>query len=127
MKTFTEAVKALEQGKKITRDEWKDTLYFVKKNAGVYAFQKLIVRFEYTETILLSKDWYIEGHEKTFSFPEIIPFLEKGERVYISKDGVRYIYLDMTTGDLICYIEELLSYIPRFSDFITNDWIILHD
>ncbi len=127
MTTFVEAALALEAGKKITRQDWVGSIYFKIFNNAVYAFQQRVIRFDYNESIMVSNDWYIPGHEKTYHFYEIVDHLKKGEPVYLSKDSEKYIFVDQSGEDLLQYIEEPLTYPPRFYDFIANDWVILDD
>ena len=125
---FCEAMDLLKEGAKVTRQPWKGSMYFVMKGDDVKCFQPKLVNFLYSEDIMISGGWYIEGqdqvrNEMTMTFCEIIPFLQKGCKAWLCDWKDSYIYLDNSTKSLVLYRMEMFPFIPDFESFVAHDWI----
>lgn len=120
---FCDAMDLLKAGKKVTRNDWRDGLYFVMEEGKVHSYQPVLEHYLYTEDIMVSDGWMVEGATEAKTFCEIIPDLQKGTRAWMSDWKPEfYIYLDPTDG-LVLHKMSQFSFNPTFADFKANDWI----
>lgn len=122
---FCEAMELLKAGKKVTRDDWRDGLYFVLEEGKVNSYQPVLEHYLYTEDIMISDDWMVDGASDPKTFCEIIPDLQKGSRAWMSQWKPEfYIHLDPADG-LVLHKMALFSFNPTFADFKAEDWVEL--
>ncbi len=120
---FCEAMERLRNGAKVTRNTWKDGLYFLMDKEGVKSFQPKLASFVYNEEIMVSDGWSVSGQENTYKFCEIIPFLQKGEKAMWKEWKEAFIYLDRTDKRLVMSSMEVFPFIPEFESFVAQDWV----
>jgi len=81
---FSQGMDALNAGKKVTREDWIKTRYFLKEGDNIYCYQKSLKHYIYNENIMLSDGWLIAyengnfNNMKEYHFCEIIPLLVAG-------------------------------------------------
>jgi hypothetical protein len=122
---FCDAMELLKSGKKVTRMDWKDDLYFVMEQGKVLSYQPVIEQYQYTEDIMVSEGWIVEDEEDEKLFCEIIPYLQQIKKAWMKTwDTNFYIYLDPEYG-LILHKMCVFSFHPCFEDFKSEDWIEL--
>ena len=120
---FCEAMEMLKSGKKVTRTEWHNGLYFVMEEGNVHSYQPTFERYLYTEDIMISQDWMVQGDPEPKDFCEIIPDLQKGLKAWMSNWNPEfYIILDPNDG-LVLHKMSRFSFNPTFNDFLAEDWI----
>ena len=120
---FCEAMDALKSGKKVTRNDWKDGLYFVKEGEEVVSYQPIYDIYQYNETIMVSNGWMVEGETESKDFCQIISSLQDGKKAWMKDwDKEFYIYLD-SDKKLVIHKMLIFLYHPSFDDFRANDWI----
>lgn len=120
---FTDAMELLASGKKVTRNDWRDGLYFVMEDGHVLSFQPVVEHYLYTEDIMVSDGWITEGVTEARKFSEIIPDIKNGSRAWMSDwQPDFYISLDKTDG-LVIHKMSKFDYHPSFDDFNADDWI----
>src|SRR5580700_7776796 len=99
---FCEAIEKLKEGYKVTRKPWIDGVYFLMDGDTVKSYQPLLTHYVYNEDIMISDGWEVIGKpEIMYTFCEIIPFIQKGERVKLVNWKEKYIYYDFTIKTLI--------------------------
>lgn len=119
---FKSAVEAMKNGKKVTRQQWAGSIYFIVKNNHVYSFQPVTEAFRYTEDIMLSEGWLTNGEDTVLSFVDLIPYLMKGFKAW-RKDWVqKYIIYSSNDRMLVQKGMQEISYNPSFDAFLANDW-----
>lgn len=128
---FTDAMDLLTSGKKVTRHDWKDGLYFIFEDGHVTSYQPILEPYQYNEDIMISNGWITEDGWITVDttesrkFSEIIPELKNGKRAWmIDWKEDFYIYFDPQHG-LVIHKMSKFDYHPSFDDFQANDWIEL--
>lgn len=120
---FCEAMELLKSGKKVTRKDWKDGLYFVMEDEKVITYQPIIEIYTYNEDIMVSDGWMVEGAEKPKKFCQIIQELQNGAKAWMNDwKSEFFIYLE-GGGDLVIHKMGKLNYYPSFDDFKSEDWI----
>jgi hypothetical protein len=120
---FCDAMDLLKAGKKLTRNDWRDGLYFVMEAGKVSSYQPVVEHYLYTEDIMVSDGWMVEGAKESQPFCNIIPDLQKGAKAWMADWKPEfYIYLDHKDG-LIIHKMSLFSFNPSFVDFQANDWV----
>ncbi len=120
---FTDAMDLLSAGKKVTRHDWKDGLYFVLEEGHVLSYQPILEPYSYNEDIMVSDGWMTEEAKESKKFSEIIPELQKGMRAWMSDwKSEFYIYLESGTR-LVIHKMGKFDYYPSFEDFRAEDWI----
>lgn len=121
--TFEEAMDLLSSGKKVTRFDWKDGLYFVLEEGHVASYQPVLEPYLYNEDIMVSDGWMVDGATESKKFSEIISDLELSAKAWMSDwKPEYYIYLDSGHG-LVIHKMAKFDYHPSFNDFQANDWI----
>ena len=120
---FCEAMDLLKAGKKVTRHDWRDGLYFIMEEGNVSSYQPVVEHYQYTEDIMVSDGWMTEGTEEAKAFCAIIPELQMGKRAWMSDwKHEFYISLDPASG-LILHKMSQFAFHPSFADFQADDWI----
>lgn len=122
---FCEAMGKLKDGAKVTREPWKDVVYFSLDGNDVKSFQPKLLPYNYNEDIMVSDGWVIEGREGKHKFCDIIPFLLHGGKAKLSEWMEAYIFLDRATKSLVCHSIDAFPFIPDFESFVADDWIEL--
>ncbi len=120
--TFSEAMELLKAGSKVTRNEWKNGLYFKMEKLIVKSYQPIIGHYQYTEDIMISDGWIADGETESKTFCEIIPELELGNKVRM-KEWEQDYYIFMDGSNIALHYMAQFSYHPCFADFQANDWI----
>jgi hypothetical protein len=122
---FCEAMDLLKAGKKVTRNDWKDGLYFILEEGKVHSYQPVVEHYAYNEDIMVSENWMVDGATESKSFCEIIPDLQNGSKAWMSDWKPEFfIYLDPQSG-LVLHRMSQFPFNPSFEDFKANDWIEL--
>lgn len=120
---FCDAMDLLKAGKKVTRNDWRDGLYFVMEDGKVSSYQPVLEHYLYSEDIMVSEGWVVEGAPQADTFCKIIPDLQMGAKAWMCDWKPEfYIYLDPKDG-LILHKMSKFSFTPSFEDFKANDWI----
>lgn len=123
---FSEAMKFLKGGARVTRQEWIGTVYFVLEENNVNSYQPILNVYNYTDDIMISDGWLVEGQEGEFHFYDIIPFLSAGGKAKLKDWKESFIYLDKTTSNIISHSMDVRPYVPNFQAFISQDWVVLN-
>lgn len=117
-----EAIKALEEGKKIVFGPYDslirdlDTLCECFHRADSQHIKKFITREDYRI--------YSEP-TKTYTFPEILPFLKAAKKV--KRSIWKYEYISINQGN-ICYCSDFVNlYCLKIEDLKADDWIIVEE
>lgn len=113
----------LKGGAKVTRDPWKQGVYFLMDGNDVKSFQPKLVPYIYNEDIMVSDGWIVDDHEDEFKFCDIIPFLQKGYNARLKEWKEMFIYLDQATKSLVVNSMDIFPFTPQFDDFVAQDWI----
>ena len=121
---FCEAMELLGNGAKVTREGWKDGLYFFKDDGHVKSYQPKLDHFRYDEDIMISDGWMVEGEECEKKFCDIIPFLTRGMKAKLKDWKDTYIFYDRQSG-LVLHAMSVFPFMPSFDDFSAEDWIEL--
>ena len=122
---FNEAMEALKEGKKVTRQQWLGSMYFLLDDNDVKSYQPKLSVYNYNEDIMVSDGWEVEGEEGTFFFYDIIDFLNKGKKAKLSDWDNMYIHYDANAKYLTLYAMDVFPYQPDFAAFLATDWIII--
>ena len=122
---FCEAMDKLKTGSKVTRYPWKEHVYFVMEECAIKSMQPRLQPFFYSEDIIISDGWEIEGSDQNYSFCEIIPLLQQGKKAKLKEWDNIYIFLDEPNKMLVRHSMEVQPYIPDFGSFVAEDWIEL--
>lgn len=122
---FCEAMKIMKNGGKVTRDKWKDGVYFSIEKGAVKAYQPRLRLFVYHEDIMTSDGWVVVGEEdKKYEFCQIIPFIQQGKKVKLDSWNKEYICKDRMTREIILHsIDCDTPFIPDFESFEAKDWV----
>lgn len=127
---FIEAMDEMKKGKKVTRHEWRDKMWFAIEVGSDMpkCFRPKLQAYQYDESIMLSYGWRVDGEDKTYYFPEIITPLIQGKKIHNDnwlKSEDYYLYLDKPQNQLVIRSVESFHHTPNFMDFIANDWRII--
>lgn len=122
---FCEAMEKLKNGSKVTRQPWKEGVYFQMDGSDVKSFQPKLTHYIYNEDIMVSNGWLVEGEEKEYNFCEIIPFLQNGSKARMKHWNDSFIYLDQSEKILVIHSMDIFPFTPQFHDFAAEDWIEL--
>lgn len=122
---FNEAMEALQNGNKVTRQSWVGAIYFKMDGNDVKTYQPRAANYIYNEDIMVSEGWIVDGVEGEHKFYDIIPYLQKGKKAWL-KDWVDMsIHYDQPTQAIVLNSMEIYAFIPAFDAFIAQDWIVL--
>jgi len=122
---FSEAMEAMINGSKVTRQGWVGSIYFVYENKEVQSYQPNVSSYIYDETIMVSDNWKIKGEDNTYKFYEVIDHLLQGKKAYLEEWKDNYIYYDETFNSIGLFSLQNFKYTPAFESFTAIDWVIL--
>ena len=125
---FSEAMDLLKSGLKVTRNSWKENVYFKIVGTVVKSFQPKLSPYLFNEDIMISDGWLLADNwinSKEYKFCDIILFLQEGSQAKLRDWDDIFIYLDKDTGMLVLYSMEVFPFIPDFQSFVAEDWIEL--
>lgn len=119
---FWEAMKALEEGKRVRMCQWPKESY-IHINITNYIENE---KYDDCSINFTSGEWelYVEP-VKTYTFQEIIPFLKEGKKVNRVKNKTYPIEMD----GKYCYFSTrgASAYLFSMEDLEANDWIVVVD
>ena len=122
---FCDAMDLLKSGSKITREPWKQAIYFLMDGKIVNSYQPRISPYLYDEDIMVSDGWLVEGETDEFPFCEVVIYLQEGLKAMLKDWKDMYIYLDRPTKSLVAHSMDVFPFTPDFESFIATDWIEL--
>ncbi len=122
---FCEAMDKLKSGAKVTREPWRQGVYFLIDGTDVKSFQPKLAPYVYNEDIMVSDGWIVESKIGEFKFCDIIEFLKKGYKAMLKDWKETFIYLDQSTKMLVVNSMEVFPFIPQFDDFVAQDWVVI--
>lgn len=126
---FSEAMKEVIKGARVTRRPWLGTMYFERDKDNqndIVCFQSMLAAFHYDDSIMISNDWLIEGCNEPLYFYDIVNHLQSGKKATLSTwEKDTYIYYDSVNKYLVMHQMHAMPYIPDFDSFIANDWEIV--
>lgn len=126
---FCEAMDALKSGSKVTREPWKDGVYFKLEGFDVKSYQPQIMPYGYNEDIMISDGWLIMDGKTESSesvpFCEIIPSLLDGKKARLTEWTDMFIYYDYSAKTIIVSLMDVFPFTPDFSSFVAEDWITI--
>ncbi len=122
---FCEAMEKLKSGSKVTREPWRDGVYFLMDGNDVKSFQPKLSPYIYNEDIMVSDGWVVIGQEGEFNFCDIIPYLYQGFKARLKDWKEAFIYLDQSQKSLIVHSMDIFQFTPSFKDFLSQDWVEL--
>jgi hypothetical protein len=122
---FCEAMDRLKEGSKVTREPWKEGVYFLMQDEDVKSFQPKLVAYIYNEDIMVSDGWLVDDNSEEYKFCNIIPFLQQGSKAKLKDWKEMFIYLDQGTKSLVCHSMDAFPFTPQFSDFVAEDWVVI--
>ena len=120
---FNEAMKKLESGSKVTRQQWVGNVYFAMKGEDVKCYQPQLTAYSYDEDIMISDGWIIEDLEGEHKFYDIIDHLIKGKRAYRDTWKEKYIFFDKESKILVVHSMAIFPYALDFVSFVASDWV----
>lgn len=120
---FCEAMEKLKNGAKVTRQPWKEGVYFLIQGDDVKSFQPKLAPYIYNEDIMVSDGWLVDGQSDEYKFCDIIPFLQQGTKAKLKDWNETFIYLDRGTKGLVVHSMDAFPFIPDFDSFVAQDWI----
>lgn len=122
---FNEAMELVKTGAKVTRESWKNILYFQMIKDDIKTFQPHISPYIYNEDIMISTGWNIEGEDGEYSFYDTIPYLQKGKKILLKSWNECYVYYEESSASLVLHSMDIFPFIPDFHSFVAQDWIEL--
>jgi hypothetical protein len=120
---FCEAMDKLKSGAKVTREPWKQGVYFLMDGSDVKSFQPKLAPYVYNEDIMVSDGWLVDGHEGEFKFCDIISYLQQGSKAKLKEWKEMFIYLDKSIKCLVVNSMDVFPFTPQFDDFVAQDWV----
>lgn len=122
---FCEAMDLLKSGEKVTREPWKEGVYFKMDGEYVKSFQPRLIPYIYNEDIMVSDGWLVDDKPEEYKFCDIISMLQQGSKAKLKDWREMFIYLDYATKALVCHSMDAFPFTPQFADFVAQDWIEL--
>lgn len=123
---FCEAMDKLKAGSKVTRDLWREGVYFMLVGEDVKSFQPKLAPYLFNEDIMISDGWLVPGSPDEYKFCDIIPFLQQGSQAKLKDWKEMFIYFDRDAKMLVVKSMEIFPFIPDFESFLAQDWIELN-
>lgn len=120
---FCEAMDKLKGGAKVTRQPWKEGVYFMMIDKDVKSFQPKLAPYIYNEDIMVSDGWLIDAKEDEHRFCDIIPYLQQGAKAKLKDWKEMYIYFDRISKCLVVQSMDAFPFIPDFDSFVAQDWM----
>lgn len=128
---FSEAIKALDDGKKISRNIWKNQMYFASEGGAIWAYMPVISYYAYDNSIMYSEEWLTSDtdefdNKKDRPFYDIIDDMYRGHKAMLKTwMAGTFIYYDHADKKLVLHKMERCGFTPEFSDFMADDWEIV--
>lgn len=122
---FCEAMEKLKNGSKVSRNPWKEGLYFLLVDDEIKSFQPKLKHFMYDENIMMSEGWFVDDKKDSLKFCEIVNYLKNGSVAKKSDWKNCFIYLDKLEKVLVLSYMDIFPFVPQFNDFLAEDWIEL--
>ncbi|HHF7341028.1 TPA: hypothetical protein ACPSKZ_000705 [Legionella anisa] len=122
---FSDAMEQLKLGYKVTRESWKDGIYFLMQDNDVKSFHPILKPYIYNEDIMVSYGWRVDNSEQEMKFVDIIPLLQAGGCAKMREWKDSYIYFDRQEGRLILRAMEQFQFMPEFEAFVAEDWVVI--
>ena len=122
---FNEAMEQLQQGNKVTRQPWAGSVYFLLDGNDVKSYQPKLQPYAYNEDIMISDNWIVEGIEGEHKFYDIINYLQQGFSASMKDWKESYVYFDESAKGLVIHSMDIFPFVPDFSSFVSQDWILL--
>lgn len=122
---FCEAMDKLKAGSRVTRNPWREGVYFKMVDADVKSYQPKLSPFVYNEDIMVSDGWLVEGQPEAMTFCEAVPFLQQGLHAKLNTWDETYIFLDRQSKSLVVHTMDTFPFLPDFESFLSTDWIEL--
>jgi len=116
---FWEAVKALQEGKKVRGVQWTVGLYI---NTISYSDGDSVDFLSLREALGIEWELYEEA-VKTYSFAEIVPFIKARKRVK-RLSSKQTVYFEDSVGKILVYPFGH-AWVCKIEDFEATDWIIV--
>ncbi|SRR5258706_14063615 len=113
---FSEAMKALEEGKKVNFSEWPKNIYWEKENLSESLFWPDCA---YRIDRLMSKDWELYDDSPKLSFSEVVKGLKEGKR-FKRKSWHSFIFVHQEMG--LLRNQEGYTFQWDLEDFEADDW-----
>lgn len=122
---FSEAMDKLQEGLKVTRAPWYESVYFCLIDGEVKSFQPRYRNYSYDENIMISTGWFIKDspEHKEFKFCDVISYLRNGVSVTRKDWEYSFIYYDFDEKSLIYHSMDVFPFVPDFESFIADDWM----
>ena len=122
---FNEAMDKLKEGAKVTRNPWREGVYFLIQEGDVKSFQPKITQYIYNEDIMVSEGWLVDKDDTEYKFSDIIPFLQKGHKAKLKEWSDSFIYLDYSTKSLVLHSMDTFPFALNFDAFTAEDWMVI--
>lgn len=122
---FCEAMEKLKSGSKVTREPWKQGVYFLLDDNGVKSYQPKLDHYIYDEEIMVSTGWTVDGNEDEMNFCDVVPLIRQGAKAKLKDWKNSFIYFDHASKRLVLQTISVMPFLPEFHDFIAEDWIEL--
>ena len=122
---FCEAMDKLKTGSKVTREPWRDGVYFLLDGKDVKSYQPKLSAYIYNEDIMVSDGWLVDDNPEEYRFCDIISYLQQGSKAKLKEWKETFIYLDHSTKALVCHSMDAFPFTPQFNDFLAQDWMVL--
>ena len=120
---FSEAMKALEEGKKVRLPIWPKEDYLDNSLMGGN-IEHMSIPWPYC----LRYDWELyEEPIKMYSFMEAVHLMKEGKKVKRLHGSFGDFSIKRAPCDFIFYCKESISFPLRISDVEATDWIIVED
>lgn len=120
---FSDAMTKLKSGAKVSRNPWKDDIYFKTESGLVKSYQPKLSNFIYNEDIMISEGWLVDEDATERLFSDIIADLQRGSVAKLATWKDTFIYLDKSSKALVVYSMEAFPFTPCFNDFLAEDWM----
>lgn len=127
---FSEATKALKEGKKIRRKSWDRFTNIAKEeNEGqdeIFAYAQMAVPYFYDNNIILSDDWeVVDAQGATIDFPDAVEMLKKRFKVRL-KHWPKHQYIELSENGRELVLRKMSQHVfqPDFECFSAIDWEI---
>lgn len=123
---FKDAMLELQKGSKVTREVWKGSMYFILEDNHIKSYKPDEVDFTYSEDLMVSGQWVVQGISDAMMFYDIIPYLATGRSArQVSWKHEDYIYYDHSNKKLTLHHMIQFPHSPGFEAFQATDWITL--
>ena len=122
---FSEAMAALEAGKKVRLPEWPESQYIHLQQHWI---QDERLRDCDIDCSWIKDNWELyEEPIKMYSFMEAVQLMKEGKKVKRLHGSFGDFSIKRAPCDFIFYCKESISFPLRISDVEATDWIIVED